>query len=486
VKPTSPGTSRRDFVATAGGLVVGSALASGDAGARERSAAGDGSTLRAGAAASNITPPLGVSLDGTIMQIGPARHIHDELHARCIVLDDGRLRVAIVVCDVTMISRDLIDRAKERVARQTGVPANRVLISATHTHMAPRMVGIGTGELDRQYEAFLIRRIADAVARAVNNLSAAKAGWVGLDKPAFVQNRRWFMKPGSIPPSPLGSKTERVMMNGRPKENRVRPAGPVDPQVSALSIQHADGRPMAVLANYGIHYAGYKPKQISSDYFGRFARRIAQLLGTDDQDPPVVGIMSNGTSGDVGRGPGGIGKVGDSVAQSVADACRKAVHRDRVSLAMRDVELELGVRRPDAARLRWARELSAKARGKKRLTRPEIYAREAIKLSAFPPKVSLKLQALRVGDLGIAAIPCEVFAETGLAIKEASPLEPTFVISLANGYNGYLPTARQHELGGYETWPARSSYLEVQAESKIRAAILDLLRETGRRGQTKS
>jgi len=469
--------------------VAGSALASGDAGAGERSSAGDRSALRAGAAASNITPPLGVSLDGTIMQIGPARHIHDELHARCIVLDDGQMRVAIVVCDVTMISREIIDEAKERVARQTGIPTNHVLISATHTHMAPRMVGIGTGELDKQYDAFLIRRVADAVARAVNNLAPAKVGWVGVEKPEFVHNRRWFMKPGTVPPSPLGSKTDRVMMNGRPKENRVKPAGPVDPQVSALSIQHADGRPMTVLANYGIHYAGYKPGQVSSDYFGRFARRIAQLLGTDDQDPPFVGIMSNGTSGNVGRGgrgPDGIRKVGDSVARVVATACRKTAHRDRVSLAMRDVELELRVRLPDEARLRWARELSARARGKKRLTRPEVYARETIKLGAFPPKMSLKLQALRVGDLGIAAIPCEVFAETGLAIKRASPLKPTFVISLANGYNGYLPTARQHELGGYETWPARSSYLEVQAESKIRAAILDLLGQTGKRGQAKS
>jgi hypothetical protein len=66
-----------------------------------------------------------------------------------------------------------------------------------------------------------------------------------------------------------------------------------------------------------------------------------------------------------------------------------------------------------------------------------------------------------------------------LAVKAQSPLKPTFTIELANGYNGYLPTPEQHKLGGYETWPARSSYLEVQAEAKIRGAMLSLLRQLG-------
>ena len=93
------------------------------------------------------------------------------------------------------------------------------------------------------------------------------------------------------------------------------------------------------------------------------------------------------------------------------------------------------------------------------------------------------MQALSVGGLAIAAVPCEVFAETGLAIKRESPLKPVFTIELANGYYGYLPTAQQHEWGGYETWPARSSFLEVQAEAKIRAEVLRLLREVREGGR---
>jgi hypothetical protein len=79
--------------------------------------------------------------------------------------------------------------------------------------------------------------------------------------------------------------------------------------------------------------------------------------------------------------------------------------------------------------------------------------------------------------MGIVSSPCETFVETGLAIKKLSPFKPTFTIELANGYNGYLPTARQHALGGYETWHAKSSYLAVDAETKIRETLLKLLND---------
>jgi neutral ceramidase len=87
--------------------------------------------------------------------------------------------------------------------------------------------------------------------------------------------------------------------------------------------------------------------------------------------------------------------------------------------------------------------------------------------------VSVVLQALRIGDVGIAAIPFEVFAETGLELKQKSPLKPTFTVELANGWYGYLPTPEQHELGGYETWLG-TNRVEVEASRKIVATLLEL------------
>ena len=107
---------------------------------------------------------------------------------------------------------------------------------------------------------------------------------------------------------------------------------------------------------------------------------------------------------------------------------------------------------------------------------PEVYAKEAIFLHDEPRR-ELKLQAIRIGELGIAAIPNEVFAITGLKIKAQSPFETTMNIELANGSEGYIPPPEQHALGGYTTWPARTAGLEVQAEPKIVEAVLGLLEQ---------
>ncbi len=224
-------------------------------------------------------------------------------------------------------------------------------------------------------------------------------------------------------------------------------------------MQHADGRPLAVLANYGLHYVGgYACGSVSADYFAVFAERLGQLLGAEG-DPPFIGMMSNGASGDVNNvNPRNRGdrsppwhkmrQVADDLAQAAARTCRQIPYRETVPLAVVTRELELGVRRPDEPRRRWARKVVGGIRNRDSLTRPQVYAEEALKLSEFPGRVSLRLQAMRIGELGIAAVPCEVFAETGLEIKQRSSLRPTFVIELANGFNGYLPTPQQHEWGG--------------------------------------
>ncbi|HVK15996.1 MAG TPA: hypothetical protein VM533_03545, partial [Fimbriiglobus sp.] len=176
------------------------------------------------------------------------------------------------------------------------------------------------------------------------------------------------------------------------------------------------------------------------------------------------------------------GKPGDrcrAVAETVAKAAKKAYdsikHRHDLTLAAAEEELELKVRKPTEVEVGQAKGILAMAQGRSLKGVGEIYARETVLLSAYPDMVKAKLQALRVGELGIAAIPCEVFTEIGLAIKAGSPLKPTFTIELANGYNGYLPTPAQHKLGGYETWRARSSYLEEEASEKITPVVLRLL-----------
>ncbi len=446
-------------------------------------------TLRAGAAASNITPWMGLSINGN-MRDQKVEHIHDELHARCLVLDNGQTRLAIAVVDSCMVPRHIFDEAKGLIEQHTGIAKTHILLSATHTHSAPAATGVFQSEPDPEYERFLAMRIADGMRRAVNNLAPARIGWGVGGVADQVFNRRWKMKPGTIPPDPFGGTNDAVKMNPRAGDpNLVEPAGPTDPDISIVFVQRADGRPLALLANYSLHYCGgVGGKTVSADYFGVFADRIQELLGADRQDPPFVAMLSNGTSGDINNinFRGGqpnyppyerMRTVAEAVAQETASVCRQMTFQDSIRLDARQEEISLGVRRPEPGEIERAREMMAAAPGREMRTLEEIYARETVLLADYPPRVDLILQALQVGDIGIAAIPCEVFVEIGLEIKAKSPFEPTFTMSLANGYNGYLPTVKHHRWGGYETWRARSSYLEVEAAPKITEVVLGLFGE---------
>lgn len=441
--------------------------------------------LRAGAVKVDITPKLGVSLDGPISKNGPVTGVNDRLHARALVFDDGSTRLAIVVCDACMIGRDVGDAAKEHVTATTGLPIDRMLISATHTHAAPRVAHIGTGPLDDEYHEQLARQIADAIIVAEKNLSPAKVGFGSFSRPDLIRCRRFVCEAGSVGVNPFGEASERIKSVSGRSSAVIGPAGPIDPQISILSVRHADGTPLATLANFSVHYCGgYKRGIVSADYFGHFAQALEAALDTGGDHPPFVGIMSNGTSGNTGAIERGGKKydpyewltlAGRMLANEALTVINDIEHRSDVTLTMQESELELSVRRPGKERVAWAKQILANPGGPHPHRWSKIYAQEALHLSNYPTTKRIKLQAIRIGGIGIAAAPCEVFAETGLAIKKQSPLERTFTIELANGYGGYLPPAKQHELGGYETWPARSSFLEVDAEAKIRTELVALL-----------
>jgi len=296
------------------------------------------------------------------------------------------------------------------------------------------------------------------------------------------------MKEGAIPPNPFGETGDKVRMNPpRGSPDLIRPAGPTDPDVSVLSIRTQEGRPLALLANYSLHYVGdVPPERISADYFGEFARQIKERLFPSGGGEAFAGILSNGTSGDVNninfQNPepkpeifGKIRQVAGSVADAAFEAYRRIEHRRQIRLAMAEREIKLRVRKPTEAQLRFAKAALAAPDEKDLPQRAKPYARRAIRLHEGPDTIDVKLQALRIGELGIVAIPFEVFTETGLEIKKRSPLQPVFTMELANGATGYLPTPEQHALGGYETWLG-TNRVEINASRRITETVLELLR----------
>jgi hypothetical protein len=438
--------------------------------------------FRAGASAVDVSPTvLPALINGGFLEARSDK-VRDPLMARALVLDDGATRLAIVVLDSCMMPRDLLDRAKTLARDRTGIPTDRMLVSATHTHSAPAAMGALGCAPDLNYVELLPPKIAESIAQAAANLRPARIGWGSVDDFEHTHCRRWIRRPDRLITDPFGNPSARAHMHpGYQNPDAIAPSGPVDPELSVLSVQTPEGRPIALLANYSMHYFG--ASAVSADYFGRFAAILKRLIKAEDADPPFVGMMSQGTSGDQHwmdysqpRKTITIDEYSEAVARSALSAYEKIRYHEWVPLTMAETTLRLARRVPDERRLAWARPIVDAMGDRAPKTLPEVYAREAIALHDDPARV-LKLQALRIGDLGIAAIPDEVYALTGLKIKARSPLRSTFTIELANGSEGYIPPPEQHALGGYTTWPARTAALEVEAEPRIVEAVLGLLEQ---------
>lgn len=453
--------------------------------------------LRAGAATADITPQKWpVELIGSFSQ-RLAGHTWDRLNARALVLDNGETRLAFVTVDSCLVPRSLFDEAKRRAAEICGIPADHILAAATHTHSAPPAKDRPSRnqDADPDYVEHMTRGIVSALHQAVANLAPAELGWGTCQVPEEVHNRRWFMKEGGIVPNPFGETTDIVRMN--PPRGRGlldRPAGPIDPEVVFLSVRTHEGRPIALLANYSLHYVGGVPGGgVSSDYFGEFATQLHAKLfpdGQRDSLPPFVGILSNGTSGDVNNinftdpQPRAkpfvrIREVAARVVERVLEAMPAVKYKRSIPLAMAQRELTLEVRKPTPDQVARAKKFLAEPDEKNLPTRAKPYAAWTLELDQHPGTEAIILQAVRVDDVGVTSIPCEVFAEIGLRLKEQSPLKPSFTMELANGHYGYLPTPRQHDLGGYETWLG-TNRLEIDASDKIEAVLRELLQEVAK------
>ncbi|MEM2702906.1 MAG: hypothetical protein QXR45_07070 [Candidatus Bathyarchaeia archaeon] len=413
--------------------------------------------LRAGVAAVDVTPPLGIKMSGYFEE-RVARDIHDQLFAKALVLDDGETRLAVVVCDLIGVERRYLDEAKRMVYERTGIAPSNVLICCTHTHTGPDV-----GDMD--YGSFLTRRIADAVQLAVNRLTDVELGVEREEEAKPLGNRRFYMKDGTVWTNP-----------GILNPNIVKPAGPVDPEINVLCVRKPNGDTVGLMVNYAMHYAGLSPTEkredmytISADYFGVFSNIIQRIRGEE-----FVAMLANGACGDVimfdamkphkevNKFFGHAERVASLLAGKTIWAWNQMHFKNRLKLAASMEEVSIPRRFPTEEELKFASKL---ARGEVKAVNMRHYALKYFfypRLEEFinaPKHVKTWVQVLAVGDLAaIVGLPGEIFVEHGLKIKKESPFKYTFICELANDYVGYVPTLKAFReegdltsSGSYET-----------------------------------
>ncbi|HEY0667111.1 MAG TPA: neutral/alkaline non-lysosomal ceramidase N-terminal domain-containing protein [Sphingobacteriaceae bacterium] len=452
-------------------------------------------SFRAGAAKVDITPPLGTYINGDFVA-HYAQLIHDELYAKAVVMQSGDKLIAIVVVDICVMPKDFLDDIKSKINQQLGIDPKDILISSTHTHAAGSVASVYLGAADLQYMKKLPALIIKAVELAKQNMRAARVAWGSVDVPEHVLCRRYKMQDNYVPRNPVTGGVDKIKTNPFGGEDKIiEGVNKTDPQVSFLAIKGMDDKWISVLGNYSLHYVGdWDNGTISSDYFGQFSRQIAQKLQTGED---FVGMMSNGTSGDINiwdfmhpdRYPDQKFEksrlIGGDIAEKVVQQLQKVQWDTNPSLNTQYEEIPLNLRKPSPDELVRAESIVKESQYENMQitdeTLPRLYAREQVLLNDLPDVLQFPIQALRIGNGIIGGMGGEIFAETGLWLKANSPLKSYFTISLANENAGYIPPQHEHARGGYETWRSRTSKVEKDAEELVKNKLLTLINKANQR-----
>ncbi len=382
-------------------------------------------TLRAGAARTDITPPVGVWLSGYGARKEPSSAVADPLYAKALVLDDGQSRIAIVSADLLWLPLEITRQVRKRVQNETGIPADHIMVCGTHTHWGPKIdrpaaawPDAAESRISDDYVDVLTDKITRCVIEAHNKSAGATAA-VGMTTgrvEEIVYNRRTTRPDGTV------VNTFRL-----PTASPDLTLGPTDPTVSILKVHDEIGRLIAAIVNFACHPVagdadGALFYHISADYPGVMESTVEKVEGG-------TCLFLLGAAGNMN--PVRLNRkrfrheIGTALAGEVLRRLQTVATKGQANLR--------GMTRPITFDLKPASPENAEQ---------------------APGKLNTEVQLLAIGDIYILGLPSEVLVEIGFAIKEKAGLEKLFVVSIANDACGYICHKETYEQGGYESTSA--------------------------------
>ncbi len=434
-------------------------------------------TARVGVASVDITPPLGIPMAGYYHERG-ADGVNDPLFCKALVIESGGERAAFVVLDLISVTRSITDQTRSAVAQATGIPGERVMISATHAHTGPELANRGKrssdmggqSQLATDYTEGLAAKIAESVRLANDRLQPAQLSAAKGRCEELTFNRRYYLRDGSVGWNP-----------GKLNSNIVRSAGPSDPEVGLLYVAPAGAadprQALAAYVNFAMHPDTCGGSKIGADWPGALSRVLAGYHGSNHLTLVVNGTCGNLNHLDFGwswpqNTPAEGNRIGTILGASVFQAYKELKPVNTGPLRARSQLVELDLPEISPAQVEEARQMLADTKDDRggnfmKLVRSHR-ALDVAGRNGKPHRVEVQVIALGE-ELAWVSLPGEIFVELGLAIKKRSPFPHTFVIELANENIGYVPDRRSYAEGNYEPESARCA--AGSGERLVEAAV---------------
>jgi hypothetical protein len=430
--------------------------------------------LRAGAAAVVVTPPLGTPMAGYYSARG-AEGVLDDIYSKALVFEQDGVKAALVVCDLISLPRRTVVDARKLIEQRTGIPGAHVLIAATHTHTGPVVyresardqLDGGASELGVRYTEGLPELIARSVAEADKKLTPVRAAAAVGREEHLSFNRRFHMRDGTVGWNPAKRSPEIV-----------RPAGPIDPDVSVLYLDTPQGKPVATAVNFAMHPDTTGGTRVSADFPGVLSRLLAEIKG-----PDMLTVFANGACGNLNHrdvqwadrqsSPAEAKRLGTILAGAVSRTypLLKPIPPGAIKAKSEIVPLPLAPVSPeDVAK---AKEIIQRVNDPKTRFLDKVFAYKVLDVAARQGRpLEVEVQVVALGDqVAWVSLPGEIFVELGLAVKRGSRFPYTMIAELANGSVGYVPNKPAYAEGNYEVVSARcaagSGELLVEAALRL-------------------
>ena len=432
--------------------------------------------LQIGLAEIDITAPVGYRMDGYFTE-RLATGQKDPLKAKALVFQQGDARAALVVCDLLGMPQSMSREVRARAAARTGIPADHIAITATHTHTGPLFAGERARIFSEQaaakygkdplasvnYPETLRDKLVDVIVDANARLTPAAMELVRTEDDRLSFNRRYHLKDGSVRFNP-----------GVLNPEIVRPAGPIDPDLPFI-LFNRDKKPIGSLSVFALHADTVGGTEYSADYPGQLAAELRREFGDG-----FISLFGLGTCGDInhidvsGRRKYDAWLIGRQLGVDLVSA-RPRQPIERAALAVASTRLSLPLRSVSAAQAATAKTNAPKIGTSELPFLAQVETATTLDLLRRGPTLDAEIQALRLSpDVAIVLLPGEVFVDLGLAIKRGSPFRHTLVVELANDNPAYIPTEKAFKEGSYETVNSR---IAPGGGERLAEAAIHLLKE---------
>jgi hypothetical protein len=418
--------------------------------------------LRVGAAAVELEGDDSMPIAGGIH----ARFVkgqEGELRATAFVLEKpGSPPLAIVACDVLMLTRDLLDPVAAEIEKSLGIPAANVLIHATHTHHAPSTIRVHGYDRDetfcRRVQEGILRAVAAAKDRMANSTFSFKLG----QETTVGMNSRLRLADGTI--YWVGS-----------RDDAVGPSGPFDPDLPVLVFRSPAGPMQALLFGHSTHTIGaLDSSKRSPTFYGLVAQELEKELGG-------TAAFLEGASGSTHNfipPAEAFTKIKKAVVETLAGVQPQKV--DRLAALKRSFKFKVRTF-DEAAEEKAVNDYCTKRLGEHAEPVVEVFRTMRKELAPLQGQERTTwLQVMQIGDVALAAVPAEFFTTFGLEIKKRSPFPHTVIVELSNDWIGYTPDREAHRLGGYQVWTGFHSYAEPGTGERIVEEVVAMLGELKR------